>query len=115
MACRLDDRTNLAHARHSTGRHGERGVPVGIAQKAAQAAHENSYEDCLDFTIELQARRDLLVEELAGLPVGVPAGVWLFMLRVENAREVLKALMRKGSMSLRWTDGEKRMGLSSSE
>jgi N-succinyldiaminopimelate aminotransferase len=51
-------------------------VPVGIPQKAAQAAHENSDEDYLKFTRELQARRNLLMEELAGLPVGVPAGGW---------------------------------------
>jgi N-succinyldiaminopimelate aminotransferase len=49
-------------------------VPVGIAQKAAQAALGDSDEDCRDFTKELQARKDLLMEELKGLPVGVPAG-----------------------------------------
>ena len=49
-------------------------VPVGIAQKAAQAALENCDADCLDCNRKLQARRDLLMEELAGLPVCVPAG-----------------------------------------
>jgi N-succinyldiaminopimelate aminotransferase len=43
-------------------------VPVGIAQKAAQAALENSDQDCRGFTRELQARRGLLMEELAGSP-----------------------------------------------
>ncbi|KAF2478659.1 aspartate/tyrosine/aromatic aminotransferase [Neohortaea acidophila] len=71
-------------------------VPVGIAQKAAQAALEQSAPDCLMFTRELQARRDLLMEELQGLPVGVPAGGWSFVLRVENGREASRALMEEG-------------------
>ena len=71
-------------------------VPVGIAQKAAQAALENSEEDCRDFTKELQARRDLLMQELKGLTVGVPAGGWSFVLRVESGKEATSALMEKG-------------------
>ena len=71
-------------------------VPVGIAQKAAQAALEDSDEDCRDFIRELQARRDLLMQELKGLPVGVPAGGWSFVLRVENGREATSALMEQG-------------------
>lgn len=71
-------------------------VPVGIAQKAAQAALENSEEDCRDFTRELQPRRDLLMQELKGLPVGVPAGGWSFVLRVENGKEATSALMGQG-------------------
>lgn len=71
-------------------------VPVGIAQKAAQAALENSNKDCLDFTRELQARRDLLMHELKGLPVGVPAGGWSFVLRVENGRAAMSELMGEG-------------------
>jgi N-succinyldiaminopimelate aminotransferase len=71
-------------------------VPVGIAQKAAQVALENSDEDCRDFIGELQARRDLLMEEFEGLPVGVPAGGWSFVLQVENAKEATSALMERG-------------------
>ena len=71
-------------------------VPVGIAQKAAQAALEHSDEDCRDFTRELQARRDLLMQELRGLPVGIPAGGWSFLLRVENGKEATSALMEEG-------------------
>lgn len=71
-------------------------VPVGIAQKAAQAALEQSENDCLEFTKELQARRDLLMEELSGLPVGIPAGGWSFVLQVENGKEASSALMKKG-------------------
>jgi N-succinyldiaminopimelate aminotransferase len=62
-------------------------VPVGIAQKAAQAALENSDEDCLEFTWELQARRDLLIEELAGLPVGVPAGGWFLCFELRTGEK----------------------------
>lgn len=68
-------------------------VPVGIAQKAAQAALESSDEDCLEFIRELQAGRDVLMEELAGLPVGVPAAGWSFMLRVESGSGASNALM----------------------
>ncbi|KAM0714999.1 hypothetical protein Q7P37_009464 [Cladosporium fusiforme] len=71
-------------------------VPVGIAQKAAQAALEDSGKDCLDFTKELQARRDLLMQELKGLPVGVPAGGWSFVLRVEDGKAATDALMKEG-------------------
>lgn len=71
-------------------------VPVVIAQKAAQAALGDSDEDCGDFTRELQARRDLLMQELAGLPVGVPAGGWSFILRVKNGKEATSALMEEG-------------------
>lgn len=71
-------------------------VPVGIAQKATQVALEDSAQDCLEFTRELQARRDLLMEELKGLPFGIPAGGWSFVLRVENGKEVSSALMKKG-------------------
>lgn len=71
-------------------------VPVGIAQKAAQAALEDSDEHCLEFTRELQSRRDFLMEELQGLPVGIPAGGWSFVLRVENGKEASRALMGEG-------------------
>lgn len=71
-------------------------VPVGIAQKAAQAALENSDQDCLEFTRELQARRDLLMQELKGLPVGIPAGGWSFVLQVESGRDAAIALMEQG-------------------
>lgn len=73
-------------------------VPVGIAQKAAQAGLENSDQDVVNFTKELQTRRDLLIEELKGLPVGIPAGGWSFVLQVENgmAKSLSAALMEQG-------------------
>lgn len=37
------------------------------------------------------------MEELAGLPVGVPCGDWSSMIRVESGREASKALMEEGT------------------
>lgn len=71
-------------------------VPVGIAQRAAQVALQDSHQDCLEFSKELQARRDLLMQELKGLPVGVPAGGWSFVLQVQNGLEAVSALMDQG-------------------
>ena len=36
------------------------------------------------------------MEEFKGLPVGIPAGGWSFILKVENGREAISALMEKG-------------------
>jgi aspartate/methionine/tyrosine aminotransferase len=57
-------------------------TPVGIAQKAAQAALEHSAQDIPGFVAELERRRDLCMSELKGLPVGMPAGGWSFVLHV---------------------------------
>lgn len=59
-------------------------VPVGIAQDAAAVALEASRETLPSYVAELQRRRDVLVAELAGLPVGVPAGGWSLLLRVSD-------------------------------
>ncbi|MEQ8652536.1 MAG: pyridoxal phosphate-dependent aminotransferase [Kiloniellales bacterium] len=59
-------------------------VPVGIAQAAAAIALEKSEEDLPSYVAELQARRDLLMEELDGLPVGLPAGGWSLLLRTQD-------------------------------
>lgn len=75
-------------------------VPVGVAAKAAKAALENSYETLPLFTKELEARRDLLMEELEGLPVGIPSGGWSFVVRVDSlgftGKEASEALVRQG-------------------
>lgn len=75
-------------------------VPVGIAQKAAKAALEDSHEDVGRFAKELEARRDLLMEELKGLPVGLPAGGWSFIIRVGDlgwtGKEASQALAKHG-------------------
>jgi aspartate/methionine/tyrosine aminotransferase len=59
-------------------------VPVGIAQDAAAIALERSRETLPAYVAELQRRRDVLLKELAGLPVGVPAGGWSMLLRVSD-------------------------------
>jgi N-succinyldiaminopimelate aminotransferase len=57
-------------------------VPPGITQKAVEAALENSYETLPEVVKELQARRDVCIAELKGLPLGVPSGGWSFIVRV---------------------------------
>jgi N-succinyldiaminopimelate aminotransferase len=59
-------------------------VPVGIAQDAAATALESSRETLPAYVAELERRRDALTAELAGLPVGVPAGGWSMLLRVSD-------------------------------
>ena len=58
-------------------------VPVGIAQDAAAIALERSHT-LPAYVGELQARRDTVLAELDGLPVGVPAGGWSMLLRVSD-------------------------------
>ncbi len=59
-------------------------VPVGIGQDAVATALENSQTSLGPYVAELQARRNLLVNELAGLPFGTPAGGWSMLLRVSD-------------------------------
>jgi aspartate/methionine/tyrosine aminotransferase len=61
-------------------------VPVGIAQDAVATALQRSASTLGAFVAELQARRDTVLEELHGLPVGVPAGGWSALLRVSDFR-----------------------------
>jgi N-succinyldiaminopimelate aminotransferase len=58
-------------------------VPVGIAQDAAAIALERSHT-LPDYVGELQARRDTVLAELDGLPVGVPGGGWSLLLCVSD-------------------------------
>jgi aspartate/methionine/tyrosine aminotransferase len=60
-------------------------VPVGIAQDAVALALECSETTIGPYVAELQARRDLIAEELAGLPFGMPGGGWSMLLRVSDA------------------------------
>ncbi len=59
-------------------------VPVGIAQDAAAIALERSPETLPAYVADLERRRDVLLKELEGLPVGVPAGGWSMLLRVSD-------------------------------
>lgn len=60
-------------------------VPVGIAQDAVAIALERSRETLPAYVAELERRRDAVLDELAGLPVGVPGGGWSLLLRVSDA------------------------------
>ncbi len=59
-------------------------VPVGIGQDAVAIALERSADTLPAYVAELQARRDTLVEELHGLPFGLPRGGWSMLLRVSD-------------------------------
>ncbi len=59
-------------------------VPVGIAQDAVAVALETSARTLPSYRDELQRRRDTVVAELDGLPVGVPAGGWSLLLDVSR-------------------------------
>jgi N-succinyldiaminopimelate aminotransferase len=59
-------------------------VPVGIAQEAAAVALERSQSKLDAYVAELQARRDAMLDELSGLPVGVPGGGWSLLFRVSD-------------------------------
>lgn len=59
-------------------------VPVGIGQDAVAIALERSATTLGPYVAELQARRDTVISQLAGLPVGVPGGGWSLLLRVSD-------------------------------
>lgn len=59
-------------------------VPVGIGQDAVATALERSATTLPDYVGELQARRDCVLAQLRGLPVGVPGGGWSLLLRVAD-------------------------------
>jgi N-succinyldiaminopimelate aminotransferase len=59
-------------------------VPVGIAQDAVAIALERSATDMAPYVSQLQSRRDLMLDELQGMPVGVPEGGWSMLLRVSD-------------------------------
>ena len=59
-------------------------VPVGIAQQAAAVALERSAETMPSYVAELEKRRNVLLEELKDLPVGLPGGGWSLLMRVSD-------------------------------
>jgi aspartate/methionine/tyrosine aminotransferase len=59
-------------------------VPVGIAQDAVAIALERSAETLPGYVAELEARRNAVAGELAGLPYGLPEGGWSMLLRVAD-------------------------------
>lgn len=75
-------------------------VPVGIAQEAAALALARSAETLPRYVGELERRRDALLAELRGLPVGVPAGGWSLLLEVSgfefDGAEMSRRLLDQG-------------------
>ncbi len=75
-------------------------VPVGIGQDAVAIALERSPETMAPYVAELQARRDTIAEELAGLPFGMPAGGWSMLLDVSgfgiDGAEMSRRLFQRG-------------------
>jgi aspartate/methionine/tyrosine aminotransferase len=59
-------------------------VPVGIAQEAVAVGLEHSQTTLQPYVAELERRRDAVLNELKGLPAGVPAGGWSLILRVAD-------------------------------
>ena len=59
-------------------------APVGIAQEAVAVALERSSATLADYIRELRQRRDTMMEQLEGLPFGVPLGGWSMLLRVSD-------------------------------
>jgi len=59
-------------------------VPVGIAQDAVATALAQSPRTLAPYVAELERRRDTLLDELRGLPVGVPSGGWSMLLRASD-------------------------------
>jgi N-succinyldiaminopimelate aminotransferase len=59
-------------------------VPVGIAQDAAATALERSASTMAPYIAELEARRNTMMEELRGLPFGVPGGGWSLLMRASD-------------------------------
>ncbi len=78
-------------------------VPVGIAQNAAAAALAEPEQDVLDAVATWEARRDLIVAELEGLPLRKPAGSWSMLLDAGalglSGREASAALFEKGQVA----------------
>ena len=75
-------------------------VPVGIAQDAAAVALERSASTMATYIGELEARRNTMIEELRGLPVGVPGGGWSLLLRVSDfgidGEQMAERLLQQG-------------------
>ena len=75
-------------------------VPVGITQDAVAIALANSHASIGAYLDELEARRDVVVRQLDGLPFGVPDGGWSMLLRVSdfglNGESMSRRLLDQG-------------------
>ena len=77
--------------------------PVGIAQTAATVALRTPDSDIAAVTQELQRRRDVILQELEGLPVVKPQGGWSMLMDTWpfgiTAAEFSKRLLEKGKIA----------------
>lgn len=75
-------------------------VPVGIAQDAMAMALARSQDTLDPYVAELEARRNAVAGELAGLPFGLPAGGWSMLLDVSgfgiDGAEMSRRLFERG-------------------
>jgi aspartate/methionine/tyrosine aminotransferase len=89
-------------------------VPVGIGQDAVAIALESSETSLGAYVAELQARRDVLADELEGLPFGLPAGGWSMLLRVSDygidGAEMSRRLLDEGVCATAMTGWGKTHG-----
>jgi aspartate/methionine/tyrosine aminotransferase len=78
-------------------------VPVGIAQGAAAAALRAPDTDVLSAVATWEARRNLIVSELEGLPLREPAGSWSMLLDVSelgmSGRDASGRLFERGRVA----------------
>ena len=93
-------------------------VPVGIGQAAAAVALEAGDDDVARATATWQARRDLILSELAGLPVIRPGGGWSLLIDGKALGMTGAAMSRRlfdgpASPPRRWTAGARSTGPSS--
>jgi aspartate/methionine/tyrosine aminotransferase len=78
-------------------------VTSGFAQIGAHAALTSDDDGVADAVRQWQARRDLIVEELDGLPVVIPEGGWSLLLDAralgKEAAELSTALLESGRVA----------------
>lgn len=84
-------------------------VPVGIAQEAAAIALEMGDEDVMAAVAILEQRRNLILDELSGLPVMRPAGGWSLLIDGQplglTGAEMSQRLFEKGRIAATPMDG----------
>ena len=77
--------------------------PVGIAQAAATVALHTPDSDIALASAEWQSRRDLIVQELDGLPIVKPQGGWSMLMDVSGfgrtGAEASQRLLEKGKIA----------------
>ncbi len=78
-------------------------TPVGISRAGATAVLRGDHGHVAQATAELEARRDLILAALPGLPVVRPAGGWSLLLDVAalglDPAEVSRALLHQGAVA----------------